>query len=312
MKLGFLTACLKELPLEDLVPWASAQGFETLELAAWPGKRKSGHRAAHILAEKFTVEEAERIKDLFAAHDIGISSLAYYDNNLHPRPKKREKIQEHLYRVIDAAAMLNVRLVGTFVGARPGGAAKNIKRAGELFRNVVAYAEDRGVRIMIENCPMVGWVQPGLPGNYAYSPELWEALFNEVPSDNFGLNFDPSHLIWLGINYNRAVRDFSDKLFHVHAKDAELLKEGLYRYGIFSRQLNSGDAHGAGWWRYRMPGNGQIDWKFFLTTLRSVGYVGPISIEHEDPEYEGSEERIKEGLCVAREHLASCLAPAHV
>jgi sugar phosphate isomerase/epimerase len=237
---------------------------------------------------------------------MGISSLAYYDNNLHPKAKKREKIHDHLRRVIDAAAMLDVRLVGTFVGARPGGAAKNIKRAGEFFRDVVAYAEDRGVRIMIENCPMAGWVQPDRPGNYAYSPELWEALFNEVPSDSFGLNFDPSHLVWLGINYNRAARDFSEKLFHVHAKDAELLKEGLYRYGVFSRQLDGGEP---GWWRYRMPGSGQIDWQFFFATLRSVGYDGPVSIEHEDPEYEGTEDRVKEGLRIAREHLASRLSP---
>lgn len=306
MKLGFLTACLKGMPLEELVPWAAAQGFETLELAAWPEKRKGGHRTAHVRAEKLSAGEAEQIKDLFARHGMGISSLAYYDNNLHPKSKKREKIHDHLYRVIDAAAMLDVRLVGTFVGARPGGAAKNIKRAGELFRDVVAYAEDRGVRVMIENCPMPGWVQPGLPGNYAYSPELWEALFNEVPSDSFGLNFDPSHLVWLGINYNRAVRDFSEKLFHVHAKDTELLKEGLYRYGIFSRQL---DGDEPGWWRYRMPGSGQIDWQFFFATLRSVGYDGPVSIEHEDPEYEGSEDRVKEGLRIAREHLASRLSP---
>jgi len=155
---------------------------------------------------------------------------------------------------------------------------------------------------MIENCPMENWVKFGLPGNYAYSPELWDALFNEVPSENFGLNFDPSHLYWLGIDHNRAARDYAGRIFHAHAKDAEVLPEGKYRHGVLGEQLGDNPWR-SGWWRYRMPGSGGIDWKAFIGTLREIGYKEVLSIEHEDPEYEGSEEKIREGLRLGLRHL---------
>lgn len=302
MQLGFLTACLPGVPLEEIVPWAAAQGFETLELAAWPYDSSRDYQASHVRAESFTQRDAEQITELFDRHGLRISAMAYYDNNLHPDLAQREAHLAHLRKVIDAAQMLGVGLVGTFVGGRPAETETILKEIGEIFRDVVRYAEDRGVRIMIENCPMDNWVQFGLPGNYAYSPELWEALFNEVPSENFGLNFDPSHLHWLGIDYHRAARDFADRIFHAHAKDAEILPEGRYRYGIHWKQLEA-DPWKSGWWRYRMPGKGEIDWGAFAQTLREAGYDGPLSIEHEDPEYEGSVESVKEGLRLGLDHL---------
>lgn len=305
MKLGFLTACLGAVPLDELVPWAAAQGFQALELAAWPEKKRD-YAPRHIEAERLTKDDAERVKALFARHDMVISSLAFYDNNLHPDRKKRALYHDHLRRVIDAAALLDVGLVGTFVGGRPVKPATVMKEIGAIFREVVRYAEDRGVRVMIENCPMENWAQFGLPGNYAYSPELWDALFDEVPSPSFGLNLDPSHLYWLGIDYNRAARDYADRIFHAHAKDTELLEEGRYRYGVLAEQLGDNPWR-SGWWRYRMPGSGGIDWKSFIGTLKETGYEGVLSIEHEDPEYEGSEERVRQGLRLGYEHLASCV-----
>ncbi|NUM73249.1 sugar phosphate isomerase/epimerase [candidate division KSB1 bacterium] len=304
MKLGFLTACLPQLPLEDLVQWASAQGFQMLELAAWPVEATRDYQARQIDAANFSKDDAKRVQELFAKHNLGISAMAYYDNNLDPDLTKRKFYHGHLKKVIDTAALLDVDLVGTFVGARPDRSPnENMKEIGEVFRGMVKYAEDKGVRLMIENCPMENWQRFGLPGNFAYSPELWEALFNEVSADNFGLNFDPSHLYWLGIDYIQCAKEFASKIFHAHAKDTEILLEGKNRYGLFGRQLDP-IPWKSGWWRYRVPGMGEIDWRKFISTLQEAGYDFVLSIEHEDPIWEGSEEKVKKGLLLGKKHLA--------
>jgi len=304
MKLGFLTACLPRVPLADLVRWASEQGFQMLELAAWPVDSTRDYQARQIDAGNFNKDDAKRIRDLFAEHKMGISAMAYYDNNLDPDSTRRKRYHEHLKKVINVAALLDVSLVGTFVGARPDKLpAENMKEIGTVFRELVRIAEGKGVRLMIENCPMENWQRFGLPGNFAYSPELWDALFNEVPSENFGLNFDPSHLYWLGIDYLRSAREYGKRIFHAHAKDTEVLGDGAYRYGIFGKQIDP-TPWKSGWWRYRLPGLGQIDWRKFISTLQEVGYDDVLSIEHEDPVWEGSEEKVKRGLILGRKHLA--------
>jgi len=306
MDLGFLTACLPRVPLEGIVPWAASQGFQALEVAAWPYDSSRDYQASHVRAEAFTRDDAARTRDLLDVHGIRISALAHYDNNLHPDLRRREAHLAHLRKVIDAAELLGVDLVGTFVGGHPGSPDDVLKEIGGTFRPLVAYAEDRGVRVMIENCPMDNWVAFGLPGNYAYSPELWDALFTEVPSESFGLNLDPSHLFWLGIDHERAAREYAPRIFHAHAKDTELLPEGSYRYGRVWKQLQA-DPWKSGWWRYRMPGRGQIDWGAFIATLRAAGYDGALSIEHEDPDFEGVEAKVKEGLALGRAHLAALM-----
>ncbi len=304
MKLGFLTACLPDLSLEDLVKFAAGEGFKTLELAAWPVDSSRDYQARQIDAAKFNKSEASRVKDLFAGNNLQISAMAYYDNNLHPDLEQRKKYIKHLKKVIDTAQLLEVELVGTFVGSRPDKTPnQNIKEIGKVFPDILKYAGDRGVKIMIENCPMENWVKFGLPGNYAYSPELWDALFNELPEDNFGLNFDPSHLYWLGIDYLQAAEDYADKIFHAHAKDTEILIEGEYRYGLFGRQIDPVPWK-SGWWRYRMPGLGDIDWHKFISVLQEHGYDHVLSIEHEDPIWEGSEEKIKTGLKLGYKYLS--------
>jgi sugar phosphate isomerase/epimerase len=303
MKIGFLTACLPQLSLEDLLKWAAGQGFQSLELAAWPSETDRDYQAGQIDAANFTKEDAQRIKDLLAKYKLSISAMAYYENNLHPDQQKRGFYINHLHKVIDAAALLKVPLVGTFVGGRADlSPAENMKEIGTIFKNITGYASVKGVKIMIENCPMVNWQQVNLPGNYAYSPELWSALFNEVPAENLGLNFDPSHLYWLGIDYIQAVRYYSKKIFHAHAKDTEILPEGKFRYGVFSRQIDP-QPWKSGWWRYRIPGLGEIDWKKFIATLQEYGYDYVLSIEHEDPVWEGTEEKVKQGLQLGLKHL---------
>jgi len=304
LKLGFLTACLPQLSLEEVVQWASKQGFQALELAAWPVSSDRDYQARQIDAAHFTHEDAKRVKELFTKHHLQISAFAYYDNNLHPDLKVRSDYHNHLKKVIDTASMLDVERVGTFVGAQPDKTpAMNMKEIGKIFRELVKYAEDKNVKLMIENCPMENWVQFGLPGNYAYSPELWEALFNEVPSEKFGLNYDPSHLYWLGIDYIQAIKDFAPRIFHAHAKDTEMLSEGVYQYGIFGRQIDPVPWK-SGWWRYRMPGSGEIDWGSVIRTLQEYGYDDVLSIEHEDPVWEGSVEKVQTGLKLGLKHLS--------
>jgi sugar phosphate isomerase/epimerase len=303
MKLGFLTACLPQLGLEEIVKWTAEQGFQALELAAWPVASDRDYQARQIDAANFSKQDAERVKELFNKYQIEISAFAYYDNNLHPDLKQREYYHNHLKKVINTASLLGVELVGTFVGARPDKTPQeNIQEIGCVFRELVKYAEDRNVKLMIENCPMENWLKFGLPGNYAYSPELLEALFNEVPSENFGLNLDPSHLYWLGIDYIRVIKDFAPRIFHTHAKDAEILPEGQYKYGIFSRQIDP-IPWKSGWWRYRMPGSGKIDWGLFIRTLQEFGYDYVLSIEHEDPVWEGSVEKVETGLKLGLKYL---------
>lgn len=304
MYLGFLTVALGRIPLKEKAKWASEVGFKALEVACWPNENDRDYSSCDIDVTTLTKEQAEEVKAYFKEYGLTISSLAYYDNNLDRDPVKRAFINNHTKKVIDAAVMLGTPLVGTFVGKNID---KNIEENFDEFENVfgelVAYAEERGIKLMIENCDMKGWQLPGIPGTISYTPELWEEMFRRVPSKSFGLNFDPSHLIPQFIDYLAAAEDFVDRIFHVHAKDAEILPEGLQRYGINNRQLyREGEDH-FGYWRYRMPSLGQVDWEKLIGMLRSKGYDGVVSTEHEDPLYEGSEEKVKEGLVIGLRHL---------
>lgn len=308
MKLGFLTGCLGAMPLEQIAAFAAAQGFQALEISAWPVANTRDYSGSNLDVAGMTAAKAAEIKGLFARLGLEISSLAYYDNMLHHDLAIRQGYLDHLHKVIDAAALLGVELVGTFAGrdaTRTIG--ENMDEFARVFGEIAAYAESRKVKIMIENCPMPGWQADGWAGTVNYSPELWREMFRLVPSASFGLNFDPSHLYWLGIDYERAVSEFGSRIFHTHAKDTVIFRDKLYEYGIFGKQLNRAGSWDVGWWSYRMPGRGEIDWRKFITALKDAGYQGVISIEHEDPEYEGTEDKVKEGLILGRQYLAGLL-----
>jgi sugar phosphate isomerase/epimerase len=308
MYLGFLTGCLGNIPLREKARWASENGFKALEISCWPKNNDRDYSSSDIDVANLTQEEADEIKAYFKEYSLTISSLAYYDNNLDRDPARRVSINNHVKKVINAAVMLGTPLVGTFVG-------RNIDKSMEenfvefevVFTELVAYAEEKGIKLMIENCDMKGWQIPGLPGTISYTPELWEEMFRRVPSRSFGLNFDPSHLVPQFIDYMLAAEAFKDRIFHVHAKDAEILPDRLNKYGITNRQIfKSGEDH-TGYWRYRMPGLGQVDWGRLLELLKNSGYEGVISIEHEDPLYEGTEDKVKEGLNLGIRHLKNLL-----
>lgn len=301
MYLGFLTVCLGNMPLKEKAEWAAKNGFKSLEVACWPHRNDRDYSSSDIDVEKLTIYEAEEIKAYMKAFGLTISSLAYYDNNLHNNLKIRAEINEHVKKCIDAAFLLDVPSVGTFVGRNIDKSIKdNFDEFEVVFGELVAYAENKGIKLVIENCPMEGWQKPGVPGTISFTPELWREMFRRVPSKSFGLNYDPSHLLIQLIDYIAPIEEFKDRIFHVHAKDAEVFANKLAEYGVFNKQL---EGEGTGYWRYRMPGLGQIDFPALIKALKNVGYDEVLSTEHEDPLYEGTEAKVKEGLVLGREYL---------
>jgi sugar phosphate isomerase/epimerase len=301
VKLGLLTAAFPDLSLEEVAAWAAGEGFELLEVACWPaggGERRRYAGVTHIDVDSFDPDE---VRGTLERHRLGISSLAYYPNNLHPDDAHREQVNGHLRKVIDAAGALGVDVVGTFVGNdKDRSLPENLLRFREVWPPLVDHAGERGVKIAIENCPMIfSWDEWPGGNNLAWSPAIWSEMFEAIPADNFGLNLDPSHLVWLMIDYERAVYDFADRIFHAHAKDLEVRRDGLYRHGTFSS--------GIGWQVPRLPGLGEVRWDRFVAALYAVGYDHVLSIEHEDRRFEGTEELVKRGFLVARNTLRPLL-----
>lgn len=304
MYLGFLTGCLGGIPLKEKAKWASEQGFKALELSCWPRTNSRDYSGSEIDVANFTAEEAKEIKEYFKEYGLSISSLAYYDNNLDRDLEKRSFINNHFKKCVDAAVLLGVPAVGTFIGRNiDKSLEENFDEFQVVFSDLATYAERKGIKVMIENCHMVGWQVEGLPGTISFTPELWREMFKRVPNKNFGLNYDPSHLIGMLIDYIDPIKEFKDRIFHVHAKDTEVFEDKLKQYGVFNKQLNK-THEDFGYWVPKMPGLGQINWKRFISELHEIGYEGVISIEHEDPLYEGSEEKVKQGLKIGIEYLS--------
>jgi sugar phosphate isomerase/epimerase len=293
MKLGFLTACFPSLGLEEIAAWAQLEGYEALEVAAWPQLGDRPFTATHLDVHDLDVEAT---LELFEKRGLTLSSLAYYDNNLHGDPDERAAINRHLEACIDAAARLGCPTVGTFVGRHPGRTVReNLADAEQVFAPLVDRAGQAGVKIIIENCVMEGWHPDGYPGNLAYSPELWEWMFDL----GLYLNYDPSHLVWMGIDPIAAVRPYVDRIVHAQAKDIEVFPERRNRYGWPGKAVDRADPWDVGWWRYRVPGRGQVDWAALVDTLYDGGFDGVLSVEHEDPVWGGTVDRVKTGLQVA-------------
>jgi sugar phosphate isomerase/epimerase len=300
VKLGFLTACLPDVPLPRIAEWAGAHGFEALEVAVWPDVESRPFEASHLDVTSLGAAAAEDVVTLLAGHGLSISALAYYENNLHHDPAAREEIHAHLRRCIDAAQLLGCPFVGTFVGRDiTRSVAENVRLAGTELPPLVDYAGERGVRLIVENCPMEGWHPDGYPANLGYSPELWEWMF----SLGFYLNYDPSHLTWLGIDPIAAIRACPERIVHAQAKDVEIDQSARNRVGVYGRALDRANPWDNGWYRYRVPGLGDVDWRRVVDTLYQAGFDGTLSVEHEDPVWAGDTSRVLSGLLIAHTTL---------
>jgi sugar phosphate isomerase/epimerase len=299
MKLGLFTAIFPGKSLEEIAAWAAGNGFEALEIACWP-VGKADRRYAGVTTidvASFSKDDARKTLDTLQKNNLMISSLGYYPNPLHPDPDHRQLVIEHLKKVIAAAEMLEVPVVGTFIGKNKDKTIEqNLEEYSKVWPPIVKFARQHGVKIAIENCPMI-FSNDEWPGgnNLANTPAIWRKMWEIIPDDNFGLNLDPSHLVWQMIDYVRVVQDFKDRIFHVHAKDLQIDREGLYQNGVLSL--------GMGWQVPRLPGLGEVRWDQFISALYRSGYDYVISIEHEDRAFEKTEELVKRGFLIARDAL---------
>ena len=299
MKLGILTAPFADTELNTLAGWAALVGFEAVEIACWPATSGETRRYAgtsHINVDGLTKARASEIKSELNEKGICISGLGYYPNPLHAEADHRDRVIGHLKKVITAAGLMKVPVVNTFLGGdRKLTVDENWKRAEGIFGEVISYAKDQGVMLAIENCPMIFSYDEYPSGhNIAYSPKIWRRIF-ETWGEDVGMNFDPSHLIWQMIDPVRFIREFGERIVHVHAKDLMIDQDKLYENGIMSL--------GIGWQVPRMPGLGDVKWNDIFAALYRAKYDGPVIIEHEDRTFEGTDEKVKRGFLLARDIL---------
>ena len=303
MQLGFVSAILPDLPLDEVFHFAAEAKFDCVEVMCWP-KGKAERRYAgvtHIDVSEMKASDAARILDLSARTGVAISGLGYYPNPLAPDAAEAKVYVGHIKKAIRASKLLGIHLVNTFIGRDwTKSVDDNWKRFESTWKPVIQFAEDQGVRIAIENCPML-FTGDEWPGgkNLATTPAIWRRMFEAIPSKNFGLNYDPSHMIWQQMDYLHPMKEFAGKLFHVHAKDARLDRDRLNQVGILAHPLQ--------YHTPKLPGLGDVHWGRFCSVLSDTGYCGPVCIEVEDRAYEKTLELRKKSLRQSGDYLRNFL-----
>lgn len=296
MKLGFVSAILPELSLEEVLEFASAEGFACVEVMCWP-PGKADRKYAGITHIDVTSFDPAEINQLCEKYGVEISGLGYYPNALDSDPKRSATATAHIKAVIRAAQALGLKNVNTFVGRDwTKSVDDNWPRFLKIWKPIIALAEKCGVRVGIENCAMM-YTQDEWPGgkNLAMCPAIWRRMFADIPSDHFGLNYDPSHPLLLRFDPYLPLRNFREKLFHIHAKDIRIDEAAANDWGIMALPKM--------YHQPRIPGFGMLDWGRFIGTLMEVGYDGPVCIEVEDDTFGKTLEGRQKALRVARNVL---------
>ena len=284
MKLGLITSILDGMTFEEVVDFAAENGLECLEVACWP-KEKATRRYAgvsHIDVDGMTAERAAEILDYCKKKGVEISSLAYYPNTMDPDIEKRERYIAHLYKLIDASAMLGVNMITTFIGRDPKkNVSENLKRVKEIWPPILEHAANKNVKVAIENCPML-FTEDEWPGgqNLMTTPANWRKVFEILDNPYLGINYDPSHFVWQQIDYIKPLYEFKDKIFHVHYKDIKLFRDKLADVGVMATPLE--------YMSPKIPGLGDVDWGKYVSALTDIGYDGYTCIEVEDKAFEKS------------------------
>ncbi len=278
MKLGFVSAIVPELSLEQVLAFARAESFACVEVMCWPVGRAERKYAGvtHVDVTRFTQAQADDVNGLCAKHGVGLSALGYYPNPLDPDLAAARRVVEHLKKVIVAAEKLGLKNVNTFVGRDwTRSVDDNWPRFLKTWKPLIAFAEDHGIKIGIENCPML-FSDDEWPGgkNLAMCPAIWRRMFSDIPSKNFGLNYDPSHPVLLRFDPFKPLCEFAGKLFHVHAKDVLFNRAQCDDWGVLGLPKE--------YHQPRIPGFGELDWGKFMGALMASGYDGPVCIEVED------------------------------
>ena len=299
MKLGFITAILDTYTFEEVIDTAHDMGFTCVEMACWP-KGAAERRYAgvtHIDVAALDDEKAAYINNYCQEKGVAISSLAYYPNPLDADEEKRAIAIEHLQKVIDASAKLGVNMVTTFIGRdQHKTVEENLELAMQVWPPLLAQAEKLGVKIGIENCPML-FGRDQWPGgqNLMTTPAIWQKVFDMLGSDALGLNYDPSHFVWQMIDYIRPIYAFKDKIFHVHIKDIKLLPDKLDQVGTMAYPLD--------FMSPKLPGLGDVQWGKYISALTDIGYDSYICLEIEDKAFEGSDEKKLDSLRLAKKYI---------
>lgn len=299
MKLGFVSAILPDLSFPDVLNFAAHEGFSSVEVMCWPvGKAERKYAGVtHIDVIGLTKTHAEEILRECEDHGVQISALGYYPNALDPNPEVARAAVGHLKKVIKAAPLLGLDIVTGFIGRDwTKSVDENWPRFLKTWRPLIQYAEDHGVKIAIENCPML-FTRDEWPGgkNLLTTPSIWRRAFSDINSASFGLNYDPSHFVLQGMDPLSPLAEFKDKLFHLHAKDVKLNQSALNEVGRFDFPLR--------WHQPRIPGYGDINWAAFMGELMRIGYDGPLCIEVEDDTFGKELEGRMKALKVARNVL---------
>ncbi len=300
MKFGLLTAILDGMDFKEVVDFASENNLECLEVACWPASGGAKRRYAgvcHIDAEALTAEKAAEINAYVREKGVEISSLGYYPNTMDPDLDKRKTYVDHIHALIDASALLGVNMVTTFLGRDPKKTVEeNLELVKEVWPPILKHAEEKGVKIAIENCPM-WFTRDEWPGgqNLMTSPANWRKVFEVLPSPNFGINYDPSHFVWQQIDYIKPLYEFRDKIFHVHYKDIKLYPDRLADVGVMAYPLE--------YMTPKLPGLGDVDWGRYVSALTDIRYDGYSVIEVEDKAFEGSLEDAKKAVLLSAKYL---------
>jgi sugar phosphate isomerase/epimerase len=303
IKLGFLSAILADQTFEQVISFAAETGYSCVEIMCWPvGKAERRYAGVtHINVGELTKKKIDEIQNLLKDKGVAVSALGYYPNPLEPDKKKAGSYVSHLKKVVDAAPKLGLKNVNTFIGRdHTASIEENFKRFRQVWPPIVRHAEKRGVKIGIENCPMF-FTDDEWPGgkNLASSPAIWRRMFKEIPSENFGLNYDPSHLVWQFMDYVKPIYEFRNRIFHVHIKDAKVMRDQLDDVGVLATPLS--------FHRPKLPGLGDVDWGRFFSALTDIGYKGAACVEVEDRSYEGSLKVRKQSLVQSREYVKQFL-----
>ena len=299
MKLGLVSAILDGWNFDEMLQTVSSMGFSCVEIACWPAGKAERRYAgvSHIDVENLTDEKAEEILAKFREKGVSISSLAFYPNTMDRNPEKRRAAVAHLKKVISASAKLRVNLVTTFIGRdQTKSVEENLELVKEIWPPILALAEELGVRVAIENCPMLFGADQWPGGqNLMTTPDLWHRVFEILPSPNLGINYDPSHFVWQMIDYVKPIYEFRDKIFHVHFKDIKLYRDRLDRVGVMAYPLQFMEP--------KIPGLGDVNWSRYVSALTDIRYEGPACIEIEDKSFEGSRERILDSIRLSKRYL---------
>ena len=304
LDLGLNSAILPDLTLEQVLDYAHRAQFACVEVMCWPSTNSDTRRYAgvsHIAVDQMDSLGLLNLKTYLKQHPVKISALGYYPNPMDPDEQQASFYRNHIKKVIQAAAVLEIPVVNTFIGRDyTKNVAYNISKFSEVWPEIIDLADSLNVRIGIENCPMF-FTDDEWPGgkNLMTTPKIWDQLFSIIPSANFGLNYDPSHMVWQQMDYLFPIHHYSDRLHHIHLKDVKVYSDKLNRVGILANPL---EYHSP-----KIPGLGDIHWGKFISALHDVRYRGPIVIEVEDKAFEGSPEDINKAILAARNHINTFL-----